>query len=423
MNTLIKAALIIDPESPHHKKNFDVLISDGIIKKIDKNIDTKADTVIDGKNCILSPGFFDLHVSFGEPGFEFKEDLESGCKAAAAGGFTDVIQMPSTFPVMQNSAAIQMTTNKKANQLVTVHAAGALSVDMEGHDMTEMYDMHKSGAACFTDHKNAVQDAGVMLRSLLYVKTFDGLVMSFPDDRSLSGKGQMNEGSASTQLGLKGIPALAEELMVARDLMLCEYAEGKIHFSTISTKGSVELIRKAKKAGLKVTCDVAAHHLLLDESKIEEFDTRFKIKPPLRSQEDINALKEGLKDGTIDAICSDHIPEDVENKQKEFDLAAFGAEGLETAFAAANTALKDSMKIEQIIEKFTSAPRKIISQPQIKIAEGETACLTLFNPDEVWDVKESDIKSKSRNNPFVGMKLTGKIKAVLNQGLQYAVGS
>jgi len=247
--------------------------------------------------------------------------------------------------------------------------------------------------------------------------------MSFPDDRSLSGKGQMNEGSASTQLGLKGIPALAEELMVARDLMLCEYAEGKIHFSTISTKGSVELIRKAKKAGLKVTCDVAAHHLLLDESKIEEFDTRFKIKPPLRSQEDINALKEGLKDGTIDAICSDHIPEDVENKQKEFDLAAFGAEGLETAFAAANTALKDSMKIEQIIEKFTSAPRKIISQPQIKIAEGETACLTLFNPDEVWDVKESDIKSKSRNNPFVGMKLTGKIKAVLNQGLQYAVGS
>jgi dihydroorotase len=415
MNILIKAALIVDPGSPHHKKICDVFICDGVIKKIDKSIDVKSDVVIDGKNCILSGGFFDLHVSFGEPGFEFKEDIASGCKAAAAGGFTNVIQMPFTFPVMQNSAGIEMVTNKTKKELVTVHAAGALSVDMEGKEMTEMYDMHKSGAVCFTDHKNAVQDAGMMLRSLLYAKTFNGLVMSFPDDRSLSGKGQMNEGPASTQLGLKGIPSLAEEMMVARDLMLCDYAEGRIHFSTISSKGSVELIRKAKKAGLNVTCDVAAHHLLLDESSLEEFDTRFKIKPPLRSQADISALKEGLKDGTIDAICSDHTPEDVENKQKEFDLAAFGAESLETAFAAAYTALRDSMKIEQIIEKFTTGPRKIISQAQIKITEGETACLTLFNPDEAWTVKETDIKSKSKNNPFIGMKLSGKVKAVLNK--------
>jgi len=420
MNILIKAALIIEPGFTHHKKICDVLVSDGIIKKIDKSIDVKADLVIDGKNCILSAGFFDLHVSFGEPGFEFKEDIASGCKAASAGGFTDVIQMPATFPVMQNSAGIEMITNKTKSELVTVHAAGALSVEMEGKEMTEMYDMQKSGAVCFTDHKNAVQDAGMMLRSLLYAKTFDGLVMSFPDDRSLSGKGQMNEGPASTQLGLKGIPAIAEEMMVARDLMLCEYAEGRIHFSTISTKGSVDLIRKAKKAGLKITCDVAAHHLLLDESSLEEFDTRFKIKPPLRSQADISALKEGLKDGSIDAICSDHIPEDVENKQKEFDLAAFGAEALETAFAAAHTALKDSMQIEQIIEKFTSGPRKIISQKQIKIAEGENACLTLFSPDEAWTVNESDIKSKSKNNPFVGMKLSGKVKAVLNKN-QHAI--
>jgi dihydroorotase len=416
MNIIIKAALIIEPGSPYHKKICDVFVSDGIIKKIEKSIDVKADLEIDGRNCTLSAGFFDLHVSFGEPGFEFKEDIVSGCKAAAAGGFTDVIQMPSTFPVMQNSAGIEMITNKIKSGLVTVHAAGALSVDMEGKEMTEMYDMHKSGAVCFTDHKSAVQDGGVMLRSLLYAKTFDGLVMSFSDDRSLSGKGQMNEGPVSTQLGLKGIPSLAEEMMVARDLMLCEYAEGRIHFSTISTKGSVELIRKAKKAGLKITCDVAAHNLLLDESSLEEFDTRFKVKPPLRSQADISALKEGLKDGTIDAICSDHIPEDVENKQKEFDLAAFGAGALETAFAAAHTALKDSMPIEQIIEKFTAGPRKIISKTQIKIAEGETACFTLFNPDEAWTVKVSDIKSKSKNNPFVGMKLSGKVKAVLNKG-------
>ena len=420
MNILIKTVAILDPDSPHHKKQCDVFISKGIIKKIDQKIESEADLVVDGKNCFLSPGFFDLHVTFGEPGFEFKEDLASGCNAAAAGGFTGVVQMPSTYPVMQNSAGIEMIRNKTSGNLVSVQAAGALSVDLNGKDMTEMYDMHKSGAVCFTDHKNAVQDAGLMLRSLLYAKTFDGIVMSFPDDKSLSGKGQMNEGVASTQLGLKGIPNLAEEMMVARDIMLCEYAEGRIHFSTISTKESVERIRKAKKSRLKVTCDVAAHHLLLDESKLEDFDTRFKVKPPFRTKSDIEALIEGLKDGTIDAICSDHIPEDVENKIKEFDLSAFGAEALETAFAAANTALKNSMKIDQIIEKFTSGPGKIISQTKVKIAEGETANLTMFNPDEEWTVKESDIRSKSKNNPFIGMKLTGKVKAVFNNG-QHAV--
>ena len=422
MNILIKSARIIDKDSTHHQKVCDVQIVDGIIKKIADKIDVKSDHVIEGKNCMLSAGFFDLHVSFGEPGFEYKEDLTSGCNAAAAGGFTEVIQMPSTLPVMQNSAAIEMVSHKTGSQPVMVHAAGALSEDMHGKDMTEMFDMHKSGAVCFTDHKNAVQDGSVMLRSLLYAKTFDGLVMSFPDDKSLSGKGQMNEGTASTQLGLKGIPALAEEMMVARDLKLCEYAESRIHFSTISAKGSVDQIRTAKKAGLKVTCDVAAHHLLLDESSLEDFDTRFKIRPPLRSKDDIKALKEGLKDGTIDAISSDHIPEDVENKQKEFDLAAFGAEALETAFAAANTALKDSMKVEQIIEKFTSGPRNIISQSQIKIAEGETANLTLFDPEETWTVKEADIRSKSKNNPFIGMKLTGKIIAVFNKGHYQLIG-
>jgi len=420
MNILIKSVVILNSDSPHHKKKCDVFVSNGIIKNIDSKIDLNADLVIDGQNCMLSPGFFDLHVTFGEPGFEFKEDLTSGCKAAAAGGFTGVLQMPSTYPVMQNSAGIAMIRNKTANNLVTVQAAGSLSVDMEGKDMTEMYDMHTSGAVCFTDHQHAVQDAGLMLRSLLYAKTFDGVVMSFPDDKSLSGKGQMNEGSASTQLGLKGIPALAEEMMVARDIMLCEYADGRIHFSTISTKESVERIRKAKKAGLKVTCDVAAHHLLLDDSMLENFDTRFKIKPPLRTQEDIKALKKGLKDGTIDAICSDHIPEDIENKNKEFDLAAFGAEALETAFGAANTALKGIMNIEEILEKFTTGPRKIISEKPVKIADGERANFTLFNPEEEWTVRESDIKSKSKNNPFIGMKLTGKVKAVFNNN-QHAI--
>lgn len=416
MKLIIRQAKIIDQQSAFNNKTCDVLVSDGVIQKIADKISEKSENEIDGKNCMLAPGFFDLHVNFCEPGFEYKEDLESGCKAAMAGGFTGVLQMPSTNPVTQNRSGIELIRNKTKNSLVDVQVAGALSVDLGGKDMTEMFDMHQSGAICFTDDKKSVQDAGLMVRAMLYVKNFGGLIMSFPNDKSLSAKGQMNEGAVSTQLGLKGMPALAEELMIARDLMLCEYAESKIHFSTISAKGSVELIRAAKAKGLKVTCDVAAHHLLLNDSNLEDFDTRFKIKPPLRTDDDIEALKKGLKDGTIDAICSDHNPEDIENKQKEFDHAAFGAEGLETAFAAACTAVKDTLTIEQLVQKFSAGPRKITGLHSIKIAEGENANITLFNPSEEWNVSLGDIHSKSKNNPFIGRKLTGKIKAVVNNG-------
>ncbi len=419
MKLLIRQAKIIDQHSAFHNLTCDVLVIEGIIKKIAEKISDKADEEIDGKNCYLSPGFFDLHVNFREPGFEYKEDLESGCKAAMAGGFTGVLQMPSTFPVIQSRAGVELISNKTSGSLVDVRVAGALSVDLEGKDMAEMYDMSKSGAVCFTDDKRSVQDAGMMMRALLYSNNFSTLIMSFPNDKSISGKGQMNEGAVSTQLGLKGIPGIAEELMIARDLKLCEYTDSKIHFSTISTSGAVELIRTAKAKGLKVTCDVAAHHLLLNDSCLEEFDSRFKIKPPLRTDVDINALKNGLKDGTIDAICSDHSPEDIESKQKEFDLAAFGAEGLETAFAAAYTALKDVLSPEQLVEKFSGSPRRIISLPTIKIAEGEKANFTLFNLSDEWTVSATDIMSKSKNNPFIGKKLLGKIKAVVNKGLYF----
>jgi len=419
MNLIIRQAKIIDRNSAFHNKIADILISDGIIKKIAEKISEKGDHEIDGQKCHLVPGFFDLHVNFCEPGFEYKEDLVSGCKAAVAGGYTGVLQMPSTYPVIQSRSGIEQILNKTKSELVEVHVAGALSVDLEGKDLTEMFDMHQSGTNCFTDNKSAVQDAGLMMRALLYSKNFDGLIMSFPNDQSLSAKGQMNESTVSTQLGLKGIPSIAEELMVARDLMLCAYAESRIHFSTISTAGSVDLIRKAKAQGLRVTCDVAAHHLLLDDSSLEEFDTRFKMRPPLRTASDITALKEGLKDGTIDAICSDHEPEDIESKQKEFDLAAFGAEGIETAFAVAYTALKDVMEFGQIVEKFSGSPRSIISLPIIKNAEGEKANFTLINLEEEWVVNEKDIRSKSKNNPFIGKKLLGKIKAVVNNNKFY----
>jgi dihydroorotase len=416
MKILIRQAKIIDGQSPHHDKERDVLIENGIIKTISEKIAASADKEIDGKNHILTNGFFDLHVNFREPGFEHKEDLKSGCKAAMAGGFTGVLQMPSTNPPVQSKSEIELIRTKTKDELVDVYVAGALSATLEGNDLSEMYDMFLNGARCFTDDKHSVQDSGLMLRALLYAKNFHGLIMSFPNDKFICGKGQMNEGVTSTALGLKGIPSLAEEVMIARDLMLCEYAETGIHFSTISTKGSVDLIRKAKAKGMKVTCDMAAHYLLLDDSHLEEFDTNFKTSPPLRTKEDIKALKEGLKDGTIDAICSDHSPEDIENKKKEFDLAAFGVEGLETAFAAAFTALKDVLTIEQIIEKITIAPRKILSIAVPKIDVGEVANLTLFNPTEEWTVITQNIFSKSKNNPFLGMKLTGKVKAVVNKG-------
>jgi dihydroorotase len=416
MYVLIRQATILDKQSPYHRKVNDVLIENGIIKEIAKTVDRKADQVIDAKDCLLMPGFFDLHVNFREPGFEYKEDIQTGCQAAMAGGFTGVLQMPDTNPPVQSRGEIELIRNKSAKELVDVEVAGAISVGLQGKDLTEMYDMHLSGAKCFTDDKHSVQDAGLMERALLYAKNFGGLIMSFPNDRSVSGKGQVHEGVSSTRIGLKGIPALAEELMVARDLMLCEYTGSGIHFSTISTKGSVALIRAAKAKGMRVTCDVAAYNLLANDTALENFDTNLKVLPPLRTAEDIAALKEGLKDGTIDAICSDHLPEDVENKLKEFDLAAFGAEGLETAFAVACMALKKDLDIEHIAEKFNTAPRRILSMPISTIDKGEQANLTVYHPQEEWLVSETSIKSKSKNNPFIGTQFKGRIKAVFNKG-------
>jgi dihydroorotase len=419
MKTLIRSVKIIDASSPHHNKECDVLIEDGIIKKIaDANsINEKCEKVFDAKGKHLSTGWFDLHVNFREPGHEYKEDLVSGCKAAAAGGFTGVLAMPSTTPPIQSKSEIEMIRNKTANELIEVHCAGALSVDLEGNDLSEMYDMFSSGALAFTDDKKSVQDAGLMMRALLYTKNFNALIMSFPDDKSISGKGLINEGVMNTQLGLKAIPALAEEIMIIRDLFLAEYTESRIHFSTISSAKSVELIRKAKADGLKVTCDVAAHQLLLDDTTLSGFDTNYKVNPPLRTAVDIAALKEGLKDGTIDCICSDHSPEDAENKIKEFELAAFGIIGLETAFAVTNTALGKTMSLENIIERFTTAPRKILSLPVPQIKEGENANLTLFDADVEWTFAEKNIKSKSKNTPFIGIKLKGRAIAVFNKGM------
>jgi len=415
MKILIRSAKIISKHSPFNGKVKSLLIEDGIIKKIADDIPaSKADKVIEGKGLCVSGGWFDMKVNFREPGHEYKEDLMSGCRAAMAGGFTGVLLMPSVNPPIQSKSDIEFITTKTKGELVSVHVAGALSKDLEGKDLTEMYDMFLAGAKAYTDDKHAVSDAGLMERALLYSKNFGGLILSYPEDKSVAGKGQVNESGATTQLGLKGIPSIAEELMVSRDLKLAEYCDARIHFSGISSANSVQLIRDAKKKGLKVTAEVFAHNLLLDDSMLGEFDTNLKVKPPLRTRKDIDALIKGIGDGTIDIISSDHSPEDVETKHREFDHAAYGIIGLETCFSSANTAAAKKVSLEKIVACFVENPRSVLGIELPEIKEGAVANLTVFNPEIEWKYAIGD-KSKSKNTPFVGTTFTGKAIAVINK--------
>ena len=415
MNILIKSAKIIDNNSKHNGKTLDILIEKGIITEIGKSIkNSKNYKEINYKGLHVSNGWFDLRANFCDPGNEHKEDLNSGLDAAAKGGFTGVLIMPDTNPTADNKGGIEYIINKTKNNTVDAYPAGALSHQCKGEEIAEMYDMHLAGAKAFTDNKKSIESAGLLNRALLYSQSFGGVIMNFPNSRELSKNGQINEGITSTQLGLKGIPALAEELMVSRDIYLAEYCNAKIHLTNISTKQSVKLIKEAKKKGLQITADVNAYHLLLNEEELLGFDSNFKVIPPLRTKEDIKALIVGLKDGTIDAICSDHTPEDIEEKQCEFDNAAFGIINAQTAFSAANTALSDKIELNDFIDKITSSPRRIIGLPVLEIKEGEKANLTLFNPNEQWQLDKSAIVSKSKNSPFINKELTGKVIGIVN---------
>lgn len=419
MIVLIRAAKVVDPNSKHHNKVVDILINKGVITEIGKNLTVpKNAEIIEEKGLHVAPGLFDLHANFRDPGFEWKEDLQTGMLAAAKGGFTGVLSMPSTIPATDTKSQVEYAQKMSSGNVVSVHPAGSITKGLNGKELTEMFDMNKSGALAFTDDKNSIQHAGIMKLALLYTKNFGGIIMNQANDKSISSDGHMNEGVTSTVLGLKGIPSLAEDLMIARDIKLTEYTEGRLHFSCVSTAKSIELIRAAKKKGLNITADAAIHNLVLDETSCEGFDTRYKVNPALRTQKDIKALIKGLKDGTIDAICTDHTPEDIEHKKVEFDNAEFGMIGLQTAFSLA-CQLEKEIGLEGIIEKMAINPRKLLGLEVPEINTEKAANLCLFNPTTEWTLEEADIVSKSKNTPFIGEVLKGKIVGVVNNGIAH----
>ncbi|QEC74804.1 dihydroorotase [Mucilaginibacter ginsenosidivorax] len=410
MNLLIKSATILDPGSPFHQQVADILIENGLIARIANDIEADA-MLFEGEGKYVSPGFFDLNCNIGELGLETKEDIKSGTQAAAAGGFTGLAMMPNTANPVHSKAEVEYLINRSRGNLVDVFPLGTISHKREGKDLAEMYDMYLSGAKAFTDGNRPVQDAGLMERALLYAQGFDAMVFSYPEDTAIAGKAKVNEGEISTLLGMKGIPSLAEELMIARDLYLAEYTVSKIHFSTISTARSVELIREAKRKGLEVTCDVAAHHLILTDESLLGFDSQYKVKPPLRTKDDVKALLKGLKDGTIDAIVSQHTPHEIEFKDVEFEVAAYGMVGFQTALPLA---LEAGLPVELLVEKLAINPREILGVDVPVIAEGEKANLVLFDIDAEWEYNSKSNVSKSVNSPFIGDTLKGKVLLTYN---------
>lgn len=409
MNVLIKSATILDSKSDFHNQTQDILIEKGIITNISnslKNPNNYKEIQLD--NLHVSQGWFDSSVSFGEPGFEERETIVNGLKTAAKSGFTSVALNANTNPVLDTNADISFVKNKAENHAVTLHPIGALTKNSDGKDLAELFDMTNAGAVAFGDYKNPISNTNLMKIALQYANSFKGLVCSFPQDNSIAGQGVMNEEVTSTTIGLKGIPALAEELQVARDLFILEYTEGKLHIPTISTAKSVELIRAAKNKKLDVTCSVAIHNLVFSDDALTGFDTNYKVSPPLRTKDDIDALIGGLKDGTIDMVTSDHNPLDIELKKMEFDYAHSGTIGLESAFGALNSVLPT----KTVIKLLTKGKERFgIENDTVNI--GNKATLSLFNPDVSYEFSKDNIISKSKNAIFMGYALKGKAYGII----------
>lgn len=412
MKILIQSAKIISKGSPHHLKKRNVLINAGRIAEIgDRNF--QADKEIDAEGMILSVGWMDLGAYVGDPGLEHKEDLISIGKAAAAGGFTEVVLLPNTQPTVQTKNEVSYITQNNASRLVQLHPMAAVTKNCKGEELTEMIDLHEAGAVAFSDGLKSIWHTDLFLKALQYLQKFNGVLIDHPEDKWLSMFGQMHEGITSTSLGLKGIPRIAEEVAVRKNLELLEYAGGRLHMAHISTARSVEMIRAAKKKGLQVTCDILGYQALLDDSSLTDFDTNYKLSPPLREKSDNDALIKGLKEGVIDVLASGHSPQDDESKLLEFDQSEVGMINLQT-FASQMAALAKSVEMESLIEKVTSAPRAILNMEVPKIEEEAKANLTLFDPNATWTFTSKANLSKSKNSPWLEKELKGRAVAVFN---------
>lgn len=417
MKIVLKKVNILNPHQKLNQKS-DLLIEDGVIKKIDglTDNDLKTSTVFDFENKYCVPGLFDMHVHLREPGREDEETVETGCNAAAAGGFTGVACMPNTKPDIDSAEVVRFIKEKAKNHLVEVYPVGAATLARKGEAIAPMYELYDAGAVAFSDDGVAIKTAAVLRNALEYSKKFGTPIIEHCEDESLA-DGAMNESITSTILGLPAIPTVAEDLIVIRDILMAEYIGGKVHIAHISSKNAVELVRMAKKRGVNVTAEVAPHHFILTDESIKTFDTNFKMNPPLRTRADVDAMIEGLKDGTIDCIASDHAPHSIEEKEMEFIYAPNGILGLETQLGLALSELvhKKHLTLSQLIEKLGVNPYKILNIPVPLIKEGELANLTIFDPDLIWTVDINKFKSKSKNAPYDKRLITGKSLAVINK--------
>lgn len=421
---LLKNAAIIDSKYDA-KQTYDLLIIDGKIADLKPALNLSNDfdgEIYDLKNKLVLPGLFDLHVHLREPGREDEETILSGASAAMAGGFTAVATMPNTQPITDNREIIEFIRDEVKNHLLSIYPIAAITVAQKGQELVEMAELVEAGVVAFSDDGKSVASSLLLRRALEYARMFDIPIIEHCEDASLAGSGVMHEGFISSKLGLTGIPAIAEDLVVARNILLAEYTNSKLHIAHISTAGAVELVRRAKEKGIPITAEATPHHFTLTDEEICSFDSNFKMNPPLRSRKHVDAVIAGLKDGTIDAIATDHAPHSIEEKDAEFDAAPFGIVGLETALGLVIQQLikPGILTWQQAVEKLCNNPYKIISVGQPKIQIDKTANLTIIDPNAEWTVDKTKLKSRSKNTPFHGWKLTGEVLYLFNNGYFYA---
>ena len=430
MNVLLPSVTLLDPTSEFHQKKVRLEVRDGIITSLGETTDedTKGsfDHTLSGENLHVSVGWLDMQAHFCDPGLEHKEDLQTGAQTAAAAGFTEVTLLPNTDPTVQTKNEVRYILQGSQGP-VQLHPMAAVTRHTQGEELTEMIDLHEAGAVAFTDGTHPLTHSQVLLKALQYVQKFNGLLINRPEDTQLTAYGTMHEGVNSTRLGMKGMPVLSETIALERDLRLLEYASEftythppRLHVSNVSSAEGVAIIRAAKARGLAVSCDVAAHQLVFDDSQLATFDTNFKVNPPLRSSEDQQALVAGLADGTIDVIVSAHQPQDEESKKCEFDQAEFGMLGLPAVLpVVCRVASSKDVSLATLIKALTENPRQLLKRPLPSMKEGEVANLTVFDPTVAWMWDQASHSSKSYNHPWFGSELTGRVIGVFHQRQHY----